>query len=359
MLETIREYAAGRLEESGAVDELNRRCARFFVALAEVAQPHLTGPTQAGWLERLHAEHENFRRALQWLGERGEAELQLRLVAALYRFWHLRGFLGEGRGWLRDALRRRDRIPTIARGNALLGAGFLAHWQHDRAEVKACANEAVELFRDLGDRRGLAAALRLAGMALEDEGCLEGARRLREESLEISRDLGDERDIAVALGGLASVARTEGDYERAQRLWKDSLPLFRQSGDRYGLAISLFGLAFAAVDEQRGDEAERYLAEALSLSQELEYEEGIAYYLLGAAALAVARGESHRGVQLLGRMDVLCDEIAFSMNPTEQELRERTLIPARASLGESVVETALAEGGVRSIASMLGARGVN
>jgi hypothetical protein len=111
-------------------------------------------------------------------------------------------------------------------------------------------------------------------------------------------------------------------------------------------------LAFAAVDEHREDEAERYLAEALSLSQELEYEEGIAYYLLGAAALAVARGESHRGVQLLGRMDVLCDEIAFSMNPTERELRERTLAAARASLGESVVETALAEGGVRSIASM-------
>jgi predicted ATPase/class 3 adenylate cyclase len=354
MLETIREYAAGRLEESGTVDELSRRCARFFVALVEVAQPHLTGPTQAAWLERLHAEHANFRRVLQWLGERREAELQLRMVAALWRFWHLHGFLGEGRGWLREALQGRDGVPTIARGNALLGAGVLAHWQHDRPEVKACANEAVKLFRDLGDRRGLASALRLAAMALEDEGRFEGARRLREESLEISRDLGDERDIAVALAGLATVARTEGDYERAQRLWKDSLPLFRQSGDRYGLAISLFGLAFAAVDEQREDDAERYLAEALSLSQELEYEEGIAYYLLGAAALALARGESHRGVQLLGRMDVLCDEIAFSMNATERELRERTLAAARASLGESVVERALAEGGVRSMASMLG-----
>ena len=353
MLGTIREYAAGQLEESGVVDELTRRFAGFFVALADAAQPHLTGPTQAEWLERLHAEHENFRRALQWLGERGETELQLRLVAALWRFWHLRGFLGEGRGWLRDALRRRDGVPTIARGNALLGAAFLAHWQHDRAEVKACANEAVELFRDLGDRRGLAGALRLASFALEDEGRFEGARRLREESLALARDLGDERDIAVALGGLASLARAEGDYDRAQLLWKDSLPLFRQSGDRYGLAISLFGLAFAAVDQEREREAERYLAEALSLSQELGYEEGIAYYLLGAAALAAARGDSYRGVQLLGRMDALCDEIAFSMNPTEQQLRERALAAARARLGESIVDTALAEGALRSIASMV------
>ena len=107
MLETIREYAAERLEESGEAEELRRRHAEHFLALAEEAEPNLRGRSPREWLDRLEREHDNLRAALDRLEASGESELALRLAGALWRFWYLRGHLAEGRRRLESALRSR------------------------------------------------------------------------------------------------------------------------------------------------------------------------------------------------------------------------------------------------------------
>ncbi len=124
MLETIREHAAERLEESGEVEELRRRHADYFLGLAEEAEPDLRG-SPGDWLDRLEREHDNFRAALDRLEASGDSETALRLAAALWRFWYLRGHLAEGRRRLESALRADER-PTAARGKALNGAASLA-----------------------------------------------------------------------------------------------------------------------------------------------------------------------------------------------------------------------------------------
>src|SRR5215210_2153487 len=91
MLETIHEFAREKLEESGEAEEIGRAHAQYFLALAEEADTELTGSEQAGWLERLEAEHDNLRAALSWSIERGVVELGLRLASELSYFWFVRG----------------------------------------------------------------------------------------------------------------------------------------------------------------------------------------------------------------------------------------------------------------------------
>ena len=124
MLETIREYALERLAERGDGQAVRRRHAGFYLPLAEEAEPALLGPQQLSWLERLDAERDNLRAALTWATEEGEAEVGLRIGAALWRFWQLRGSDSEGR----ERLERLLALPLrLGRGaGAGSGAGRVA-----------------------------------------------------------------------------------------------------------------------------------------------------------------------------------------------------------------------------------------
>ena len=110
MLETIREYAQERLELSGEAVEIRRLHAEYYLALAEQGASELQGPEEATWLERLEIDHDNMRAALSWTLQWEEAELGMRLAGALWRFWDMRGYYGEGRRWLEEAL-AKDREP--------------------------------------------------------------------------------------------------------------------------------------------------------------------------------------------------------------------------------------------------------
>ena len=114
MLETIREYGLECLTASGAEPAVRRDHADYYLALVETAEPELTGPEQAPWLDRLEAEHDNLRVALRWAEESGEAEIGLRLVGALGQFWLIRGHLREGREQLTRLLGLAGASPRTA-----------------------------------------------------------------------------------------------------------------------------------------------------------------------------------------------------------------------------------------------------
>lgn len=158
MLETVREYGLEQLVASGEAEPARRRHAAYFLGLVQEAQLHLRGPEAPSWLDRLEADHDNFRAALEWsLAE--DPEMALGLAAALWRFWWMRGHLREGRAWLERALQAGEGVAAPARAAALTAAGELAERHTDYAAASAWYEAALALWRDLGDTRGTATTL--------------------------------------------------------------------------------------------------------------------------------------------------------------------------------------------------------
>jgi predicted ATPase/class 3 adenylate cyclase/DNA-binding XRE family transcriptional regulator len=296
MLDTIREYARERLVQSGPEGELRAAHAQHFVALAEAAEPHLTGAQQVMWLARLEREHDNLRAVLRWTQESKTTVVGLRLAAALGPFWHVRGHLSEGRTWLHSLLAEGQSHETgveatAVRAKALLGAGALAREQGAYAEVTALVEESLTLFWQQGDKRGIARSLReLGGVALAHDD-LEQARVLYEQSLALFRELDDKEGIASSLMGLAGLLYRQGDHAQARALWEEALALFRELGNKQGIARSLVNLGSLA--DLHGDigQALAPLEESLALHRELGDKEGIAWSLGSLGSVAYMLGD--------------------------------------------------------------------
>ncbi|HET9224124.1 MAG TPA: tetratricopeptide repeat protein, partial [Roseiflexaceae bacterium] len=291
MLATIREYAREKLEASGEADALCRRHCEHFLALAEQAEPKLTGAQQEEWLKRLECEHDNLRAALSWAIERQEAESAQRLVGALWRFWYTRGYLSEGRRWMEYALALSGRVAAAVRAKALTGAGGLAHAQSDYAQAIALYEESLALRRELGDKRGIAIVLNNLGLLARDRNDYASARARLEEALTVLRDVGDQRSVAGILNNLGMLEHSQEQFARARALYEESLELRRQLGDTRGIVQLLNNLGSEALYQGDAARAQQFFEENLVLSRKLEDSRRIAYSLGNLGHVALARGE--------------------------------------------------------------------
>jgi tetratricopeptide (TPR) repeat protein len=381
MLETVHEYAREKLEESGEAEELKRRHAGYFLALAEQAEPELRGPRQYEWLECLESEHDNLRAAFTWLLEDTEIESGLRLAVALRRFWHVRGYFEEGRRWLEQALAEDGRASASVRVQALDAIGGLAHDQGDVDRAESAAREGLELSALAGLESGRVASLRrMMGITAEREGDYERATELHEESLALFREADDTWSIAASLLSLANALVVRGEHGRAKELYREALVLSRKSGDpeqhatglsnlgyeyllegdyeqatalneeaarlyrdrgsRGGLVYALDNLAWAALACGDHERARALHEETLALCRELGDKLIGSESLEGLACAAAARGEAERSARLFGTASTL----GYQQAPAERALREPYLAAARSRLDEAVWKAAWEEG---------------
>lgn len=335
MLETIREYAVERLEESPLEEELRRKHAEYFLALAELGEPELIGPDAGHWLERLEREHDNFRTALSWSGAARQFELELRLAGALQVFWRLRGHLHEGTRRLEAALGRGNHAPGTLRAKALHAVGILVARQGDHDRARELFEEALSLFRQAGNEDRSARTLaELGTLALlaEDH---ERATGLYEETIPLFRKAGDLRTLMVVLANLASIAYLQADHGRARELGEEALSLAHRQGAKDVVAPLLHNLARVALAQDRADDAGRLFAESLAIGQELGYRENVAYCVEGCAELAAARGEAQTAARLLGAGIDLFERLGVPLEAGEREAYERTVELVIAQLGEA------------------------
>jgi non-specific serine/threonine protein kinase len=291
LLETVRQYAQEQLAAAGEAAAVRDRHLAYFRALAEEAEPQLIGPEQDQWLDRLEAEHDNLRAALGWARACEAGEEGLRLVGALWRFWDVRGYLSEGRGWLETALASSGSAAPLVRATALSGAGNLAQSQGDYVRVVALHEEALALLRELGDKQGIAGSLNsLGGVALV-QGDYPHATALYEESLTLQRELGNKQGVALSLGNLGNVALAQGDYAYATALYEDSLTLQRELGNKAAIAGYLGNVGLLVM--LRGDYAQAWalLEEGLALFRDLGYPLGIGYSLNNLGTVAFRQGD--------------------------------------------------------------------
>ena len=293
LLETVRQYGWERLEQTGELAAWRDRHRDYFLELAELAEPQLTGSDQVTWLQRLETEHDNLRWALEWRrAEEEGAETELRLAGALARFWQVRGYLSEGRGYLAAALGREGAASkTKVRAKALRGIGGLAWIQADYAAAKALHEESLAIGRALGDESSIADSLNGLGLVNWNQGDYGAARALFEESLAIKRNLGNRWGIATALNNLGILASEQGDYAAARALHEESLAIKRESGDKWGISISFNNLGTIAHNQGDFAAARSYHAESLAIRQELGDQWGIAYSLHNLGLLADDQGD--------------------------------------------------------------------
>jgi predicted ATPase/class 3 adenylate cyclase len=344
MLETIREYAQERLEASGEADRLRRAHAAHFVDMAEAAEPELKGADQAIWLELLETEHDNLRAALDWLIQQKEAEQAVQLAGFLWRFWWIRGHLTEGRRWLDVVQAAGSAATPSTRAKVVFGAGNIAWSQGDYDRATALHGLSLALWRETGDRHGVAISLNSLGAVAHQQGNYREAELLYEESLAIERELGDRRGLALLLGNLGLAVFQQHDYTRAAGLCEESLTLWREVGDRHGIARVLNNLVSVALEQRDYARATVLQEESLMLSHQLRDSENIAVCLEGLAKLAAVRGEPRRAAQLWGAAEAQRDALGTPLSPDERKSHEPYLATARSQLDERTFERAWGHG---------------
>jgi len=306
LLETIRQYARERLREAGEEGAARARHGDYYLALAEEAEPHLIGAEQAAWLDRLEREHDNLRAAMDFgfapLSTAIEnGDVGLRFVGALWRFWSVRGHVGEGRERAASVLARpENQAPTGARAKALNAAANLAQDQGDYVEARARCEEALAIRRALEDRQGVAGCLNGLGLIATDQGEYARARSLHEEALAIRREEGDRWGVAGSLNNLGNVAQLQGDFETARPLYEESLAIFREMGDRRGTAITLnsLGLVAHALGDYAG--ARAAFEESLSIFREVGDRYLVAWLLNALGLVVYSQGDYEAARALYG-----------------------------------------------------------
>jgi predicted ATPase/class 3 adenylate cyclase/Tfp pilus assembly protein PilF len=370
MLETVREDAIERLAEPGGLDDLRRRHAERFLALAAAAEDALTGPNQVEWLERLELELDNLRAALDWSFASGRVEDGLRAVTSLHRFWRGRDHVSEGRRWLDVGLSLEPPAPGAVRARALWTAahqadaqsdwdaavplleealslfrqfdygreasfalselGFISLVRGDPARAETLCEEALALGRTLEDPRAISAALSNLGEVCSAQGDHERAMRCHDEAVALRRTLGDPQLVSASTYSLGVAAFRSGDATRARAAFEESLTVSRELGESLHTAAQLFMLATLDLESGAVDSADDRIREALEIYRRLENEHDIAACLVVLVGVAVARRSFENAGQLLGAAEALHGELP--LEPVEVTVLDRFLPELEAAL---------------------------
>ncbi len=350
MLEMLHEYAWERLEASGEAEDLRRRHAACFLALAERAGPELLGSGQAYWSLRLTDEHNNLRTALSWSLGGGNAELGLRLAGALCDFWYFGGHSAEGLAWTKRALSSAKHAAPVVRARGLNAAGRLSFDQGDHKNGKDYNGDALALYQAMGDELGSAWALtHLSAHALACPGeCKEGIR-LCEEALGLFRDLGDKAGITLASNVLGELSRLDGDYERAGRAYQGAIDIAHEEGNKLYEAISLSNLSYVAYHQGDYEEAAAIVKEVIARLLELENTRHLPQDLALLAGPVAAQGDPHKAAQLLGASEALLEAMGLYLQAGDQFEIERYVTATREQLDAADVEAAWSKGRAMSL----------
>ena len=304
LLETIREYAAEKLEASGEADTVRAAHSHFFLARAEEAKPHVPQWVEWDWVRRVGVEADNFRAVLVWTGEHGETELFARLAAALWEYWYFARHFSEGEAWTRRGLDHcRSAELARVRADLLLGSAWFAFARGDYRAQKMHAEAYLQVGYELGDDKVVATAY--MGLALhahyrvDDETGLEWAEkalalfrqqgdqlgaawsrsragsyacRLRQygkaeayynEVLAEARAAGWPGMILQAIDGQATLARLQGDYSRAEKGYREVLALYLSAQFGSFANMTLSNLGFVVLRQGRHVEAAALFRECL------------------------------------------------------------------------------------------------
>ncbi|HEX5991722.1 MAG TPA: helix-turn-helix domain-containing protein [Thermomicrobiales bacterium] len=338
LLETVREFALERLEAHGESELTRAAHAAHFLHLAEQAATANFGPEESSWLDRLEAERSNLRAAQDWFEQATKAELALRLAAACFRFWRVRGPVAEGRAAMERALTLPGGSPADVRVLVTLFAGELAYVQGNRAADRERLEEALEQARQLGDPAVLALALQSNARVLLEQGNAAEAETFWEEAVSLARSL-DERSTAFRYIGsmlehLGFLARLRGDLARAAVLTEEALAWTERMNFEWAAAMTVGSLAAVAREQGELGRAVSLYRESLRRTWAQRDRRNFASLLFGFALTVAESGHPEPAARLCGTAEALLDADATSLPIVGRPDRRRVVALLRVTLGE-------------------------
>ncbi len=347
MLETVRQYAQARLDESGSAAAMRDRHLLCFVALAEQASTQLQGPQQGTWMSGLATDQDNLLAAHDWcLRSAGQSESGLRLFACLWRYWVASGQLERGHALADAVLASAAGTATSSwRGQASWAAGQIAFRMGRYMESLAHADAGLRIAVALCDPEQLAANLGLRAKGLQSTGHAQEALLHYEQTCAVARTLQNTSWLGNALNNLAELHRGEGHLARARTCYEEAIGIARQRESPEGIFVPLCNLARLSLSCGDSQRALALLLESLELASGAELKGMGEDVLEVAAGLASECRQFDQAARFAGAALSRMQESGSQREPVDQAFVAPFLDRACCALGQDRFGAGQSEGG--------------
>lgn len=263
--EIVRQYANGKLVESGEQENIRTQHLKYFLELSKQIESGLRGPQQIMWYARMTDECNNLRAALEQ-ASKTDIEAGLYLSGSLQALWESFD-LREGARWLTEFIQKAEsKDYPRARAKALLTQAWFLLWFQQFAQAEAAGQECLALFRACADRQGEVDALLVLSHAWVDEEGPTAALEYHQQALTLARSLGDKwRQAKILTLPVMYPGSGHRDYQHTWASGEEALSLFREVGDWHELTDLLGLMGWFHVLAGDIDLAQKYLEEATRL----------------------------------------------------------------------------------------------
>lgn len=307
ILETIREYARQELHSNNEFDQLQRRHAHYFHALALEMEPGLHSGNQVTALDRLEADHNNLLAALNYFQSTKNWAKALALAGVICEFWVYRNHLLIGLRMAENLLTATADLGSLkeARAKLLNRTGMLAYFAGDFPALARYAEQALTTALEVTSESNIAFACLCLGMGNGGQGRFERATAYLEQGLAAAHKAGETWLVGSVLNGFGELSRSQGHYDHALEYFEEALELTNEIGYTWLAAHIFDNIGLAAYSQGRFDLAREYLRKSLHASIHLGDERGIAMCIEKIGGLSAAAGEAECSAMLLGAADAL------------------------------------------------------
>ncbi|MFD3165989.1 tetratricopeptide repeat protein [Herpetosiphon sp. NSE202] len=336
MLNVLREYAREMLQQAGLFIQVAQRHANYYLQLAQTLQADLSQHNHhvvAG--DRFERDLFNFRAALEFFFGQKQVEQLVQMATNLADLWYLRGYTGEGRRWLAQAIdqaqttqitleptlwietlnaagylayhqgdygaaaqsfsQSRQLIETandqVGMARVYNNLGLIAHWQGQYAQSQALLNDSLEIWRTLDLPMAISSLICNLGALQLDRGELSQAAELLEQSKALCQEHQYENRISMVLQHQGKLALYRGDYPTAQRCFSESYSIAEQMSNKTVIGFALMYQGYTALAAGELEQASCYLSKAAQMSQDLGSKHMLCMVLAVQAQLAVEQAQ--------------------------------------------------------------------
>jgi len=339
MLETIRAFALQRLDTSETAQAIRRAHADYFLTLAKNADERRWTSEHTQWLDRLEAERDNLREALQWAVEQSPFQIFLELVGKLWLFWSMRGPLAEGRYWLDLATKNCEaninEVESDLAINLLVGASELAREQGEFEQAIQWKQRALEICRQCGDEMWEAALLHDLAIIYAGRAECERSLAFAQQAVSLRKKQGNPFGIAHALGAMFYARMCNDDVEAARTALEESTRIDRETQNQERLATDLVMLIHVAVRQARYDDAQQLFEDFIPIARALADQEAIAMGIHVMGILAAAKQNVRQAAHLLGAANQITTTGGFGIELPGRVWVERLIKETKAKIAET------------------------